>query len=101
MEIERAGITFDVTYRGATRGGFYEPPESAEIEVADWHVSDWEELAACYGAGSGHIFGSVQEIADHIMERDYASMLDEAEDYVRDCELEAQIDAYEDRDLGW
>jgi len=84
MEIERAGITFDVSYRGATRGGPYEPPEGAEIEVNDWHVSDWDELAACFGAEAGKVFGSVQEIADHIMERDYSDMLDDAEAQIAD-----------------
>src|SRR5688572_13796778 len=84
MEIERAGITFDITYRGGSRGSWNAPPEGAEIEITDWHVSDWDELAACYGAEAGKVFASVQEIADHIMERDYNEMLDDAEQDARD-----------------
>lgn len=85
MEIERAGITFDVTYRGGSRGSWNEPPEGAEIEINDWHVSDWDELAACYGAESGKSpFASVREIADHIMEREYDGMLSDAEQQAAD-----------------
>lgn len=100
MEIERAGITFDVSYRGATRGGAYEPPEGAEIEISDWHVSDWDELAACYGTGSGsRPFGSVQEIADHIMERDYSEMLNDAEQQIADDFDPPDADDFDDGDL--
>lgn len=82
--MERAGITFDVTYRGGSRGSWNEPSEGAEIEINDWHVSDWDELAACYGAKAGKVFASVQEIAHYIMERNYSEMLDVAEQDARD-----------------
>lgn len=95
MKIERAGITFDVTYRGGSRGSWNEPPEGAEIEINDWHVSDWDELAACYGAEAGKVFASVQEIADHIMERDYSEMLEDAEQDARDDFEPPEPDDYE------
>ena len=85
MQIERAGITFNVQYFGASRGGRYEPPENPSIEVHDWDVSDWDELAACFGTGSGQrVFSSVDEIAEEIVDKEYSNLLDSAEADARD-----------------
>lgn len=85
MEIERAGITFDVQYYGASRGGFYEPPEDASIEVRGWRISDWDELAACFGTGSGQrVYSSVDEIAEEIADKEYHDLLNSVESEIRD-----------------
>jgi hypothetical protein len=86
MNIAYAGVTFNVSYRAASRGSWNEPPESAEIEIHDWHVSDWDELAICHGAKglSPIIRRSLNEIVDAIIDREYDGMLDQAEQEVRD-----------------
>lgn len=97
MEIERNGITFDVTYFGARRGTRDNPPEHAEIEISGWHVSDWDELADYFGTGSGgRAFSSVDDIAEWIMDCDYNYLLERAEGIALDEFDEPEYDKYDD-----
>jgi hypothetical protein len=99
MRIERAGITFEISFRPAVRGTWNDPPESAEIEVREWNVSDWDalvEYVRTCGRGNGRVFQNVQTIVDDIMDNNYGDMLHEAEDYASDCECDARISAAED-----
>ena len=85
MEINRAGIDFDVRYYRGSPGSFHEPPEAADIEIQGWRVSDWDELAEMYGAkGEMPMFrANLPALVDAIAERHYDSMLDDAEDDYR------------------
>jgi hypothetical protein len=85
MEINRAGIDFDVTYRPGSHGSWNEPPEPEEIEVTGWTVRDWDELAEMYGAkGETPMFrANLFALVDAIADRHYDSMVDDAGDEYR------------------
>ena len=86
MELEYAGVTFDVDYHGGSRGGMTEAPYGAEAETTGAHVSDWEELAACHGLKSGDYIPcvSLADLIDKIADRNADRMVDDAEEHMRD-----------------
>ena len=86
MELEYAGVTFDVGYRGGSAGGPYEAPYGAETEVEGAKVSDWDELAACHGLKSGDYIPcvSLADLIDKIADRNADKMVDDAEEQMRD-----------------
>lgn len=81
MNIERAGITFDIHYSPATRGGRFEQPDPADIEIHDWFISSWDDLADMHGAKGDRpiIRGSVAEMVEAIIDREYSSLVEDAE----------------------
>lgn len=86
MKIERAGITFEVTYIGGTRGNRETPPEDPYTEVGSSFVSDWDELAACHGINSGAFLSGVtlDDIIEKVAEREIDSITKEIEQSARD-----------------
>jgi len=86
MKLNRAGISFDVSYRAGYRGSWNNPPEESELTVLDWSVADWDFLAYCHGIKGEKpiIRGSLNEIVDAIIEHEYDNMLDEVEEDIRE-----------------
>lgn len=103
-EIKRAGITFDVKYYGGSHGGPTEQPYGPEIEVQDWRVYDWDELAEMHGAKGDRpiIRASLDEIVEEIANLQMDSMFDDIE-----AERDSDFDPPDDGDycydppMGW
>ncbi len=86
MELEYAGVTFDVMYQGGSRGSATEAPYGPSAESGDGYVSDWDELAACHGLKSGDYIPcvSLDDLMNKISERNYDRMIEDCEEARRD-----------------